>query len=202
MGGAGKSRGDLFSIAEMEIQADIPRRRSCTSGAPGRSRGTGGRDGGQRIDVDEDRLGGILRELWWFPPRPSLSVRRHSAHDLVASGRCRGRGVGEHRDASLRRPACSRCRPVQVRSGNDQRVCQAFHAPAGSIARISPWAIRLRTMTPIQLTGRLEIVGIAPLAAQEHRVFLARHRLANGKFLGRPATPDRMAHSSRAGTFP
>jgi hypothetical protein len=36
---------------------------------------------------------------------------------------------------------------------------------------------------PIQLAQAVQVIGIATLAAQQDRIFLARHRLANREFL-------------------
>ena len=61
--GAREGGGDLLAVAVMEIQADIAGRVRVQQRRIRRRGGACRRDRRQRIDIDEDRLGGVLRQL-------------------------------------------------------------------------------------------------------------------------------------------
>ena len=138
---------------------------------------------GQRIDVDEDRLRGVLREL--------DRLGHHHGDGLadIAHPICRER--------SLRR--ARRGRAVTMFPRHSRHVLDAGcievrrrddHVHAGHLACTrSVDRAQLAVRHPaahhdaVELAGAIQVVGIAALTAQQHRVLLARDRLADGKFL-------------------
>ena len=151
---------------------------------------------GQRIDIGEHGLGGVLRLLGGF--------RDHHRDGFADIAYTAGR------QRALRRARRGRAIPVLVRRrrhvadpGRVEVLGQDDRADARHLAsRLDIDAVDDAVRHPaahhhrVELVRPVQIVGVAALAAQQHRVFLARHRLSDCEFLGRQQSTDQMAHSS------
>jgi hypothetical protein len=182
MRGARKRGGDLLTVAVVEVQAHIARCLCVQLRCIGRCRGTRGGDRGERVDIDENGLRGILRLLHGF---------RHNHGDGFANV---AHAIGGQR--LLRRPR--RRRPISVFpsggrhvadtacrkiSGRDNQMHTGHRACHVRVHRADR-AMRHPAAHhhAIELVRQVQIVGIAAFATEQDRVFLARYRLADGKF--------------------
>ncbi len=144
-------------------------------------------DGGEGIDIDLDRLGGILglqqglrhhagdriadeahlvgrqrRPRWLVHGRAVAVVERHDALECPVAG---GGEIGPRIDAEHARHRPRGCRVD--RANEPMGVAAAHHHRMG-------------------LTGDADIVGKAALAADQLGILATQHRLANSEFCDRP----------------
>ena len=143
----GEGGSDLLRVAVMEVEDHVAGHvvvELRRAGAAARAR-VG--DGGQRIDVDEHRLGRVLRLLArsrrprWRPDRRHSARCRWPAASAAAGAWASRRGSCPHAAGMLPMPAACRSAPVSAPSTPGM--------PAASDVRPSemPCATRLRTMT-------------------------------------------------------
>ena len=186
VGGLGDRLGDGGAVAIVPIEHDVVRRFVVQHRGAGRDGGAGIGDGGQAVDFGEHRLGCVARLLGGFGDHHGDGVA-DVAHLLAgqrvlqrlrpgAAVTVRTGDVGLHRlDAGL----------DQVGLGEDG--AHAGHRGCLFGVQGGDGAVRHAAAHhhAVELAGQVEVVGVAALAAQQHRIFLARHRLANGEPLGR-----------------
>ena len=138
----------------------------------------------QRLVVDLDQLGGVLGAARGCRPATMATISptwraasRHSANwgacfivDVDAR-REPGRDGAEERQRL--HPA------LEVGEGEDAgHARQARAAASVRMAAMRAWACGLRTKAAWSMPGQLDVVDEAAFAAQEARVFAARHRRA------------------------
>jgi hypothetical protein len=186
MRGLGEGGGDLLAVAVMVVERDIARRfvvdqrRVRTHGLvrPG--------DGGQRVDLDLDRLGRVLR----------LQRRlRHHEGDRVADeahlvGRQRRPRRLLHRRAVAiveRHDAFERAIGAEIGAGIDAEHPRHGARRRGVDALDHPVGVTAAHHHRIDLARQLDVVGVAAFAAHQDRVFGARHRLPDAEFHQREA---------------
>ena len=183
MCGTREGGSDLLAVAVVKIEADVPGSVSVQQRRIRRRGGACGRHRRQRIDINENQLGRVLR---------LLDRLRHHHGDRLADI---ADPIG--RERSLRRTRCRRAIAMLARGGRHvldasrvQIRCRDDHVHAGHLTRsVSIDRAQFAMRHPaayhdaVELAGAVQIVGIAAFAAQQHRVFLPRDRLADGKFL-------------------
>ena len=141
-------------------------------------------DGGQRVHLDQHRT---LPRPWpalrSLPPRPP-GDHRHSerAQSPAASGA--GSALAIHRDCA------AACRSAAGQAGRCEIVLHEHAEHSGHRARsrgVDRQQPSMRMAAThhhrIGLAGKIQIIGVTPFATQKLGVFLARYRLAHGKFL-------------------
>ena len=84
-----------------------------------------------------------------------------------------------------RHDAFERAVAFQIGAGIDAEHARHFPRRLGVDGADDAVGVAAAHHHRIGLAGQADVVGIMSLAAQQHRVFAARHRLADGKFLDR-----------------
>ena len=180
----GKGGGDLLAVAEMKIEPDILRHVIVEDRRVGGVGEGGLGDRRQRVDVDGDEFGGVpgLRRGLGDDRGDRLADMPYLIRRERVMGRHQHRGAvavvhdlaGRQRaDAALRQLGrgvdCEHTGHLPRRRGVD-----AADDAVGDVASHHDG---------IGLAGKVDVVRIMALAAQQHRVFRARHRLADREFL-------------------
>ena len=183
VGSPGKGGGDLLAVTEMEVEPDIVRHVVVKDR---RIRGVGASGFGhrrQRVDVNGDQLGRVLglRRGLGDDRRDRLADMPH----LIR--RQRVMRWGQHRGAvaivhDLARRQWPDAGLGQLRRGIDRE--NAGHRPRRRGVDAADHAVR--EVAPhhhrMGLAWQADVVGVVPFAAQQYRVFGARHRLADREF--------------------
>ncbi len=140
-------------------------------------------DGGQLLDVELDGLGGVL----------GLNRRlgHHTGYRLtdiahLALGERRPRRRLHRRTVALRDVHAALERPetrrFQIGVGEDRQHARHGRRRLG----VDAFQDTVRDLAAhhrgIDLARQVDVVGVAPLTAQQRRIFLARHRLADTEF--------------------
>ncbi len=173
----------LGGVAVMEIQEDVAGRLVVQLRRAGLRPVRGRRHRRQRVDVEDDRLGRVLRL------RHGLGDRER--HRLAGIAHAR---LGERRPPGMMpRRAVAVLRRERAFQGLDPgrleigRAIDAEHAR--HLARILEREPPDRAVRDgrahhhrIRLAGQVHVIGVAPLAAQQGRILLARDRLAYAEF--------------------
>ena len=183
-----RKRGiDLFRIAEMEIEPDIARHvvvKDRRIGSVGLGRFG---DRRQRIDVDRYRFGGVLGLRLRlgddrgdrFADMPDLIRRQH-----IMRRRQHRLAVAAVHDLARRQRPDPALR--QILGGIDREHPRHRARRRGVDAADDAVRHMAAHHHRIGLAGEVDVVGVMALAAQQHRVFGARHRLPDREFLLRP----------------
>ena len=145
--GLGEGLGDLGGIAIVIIERDIVRHGIEDQRRAGLHRIGGLEHDRQRLDVDRDRLGGILGLRNGF--RDDAGDRIADEAHLVAGER-RSRRVTDRRSVAVLQRQIAFEWPVGRQVGRGVDAEHARHRLGGGrclIDRMTPWASRLRTIT-------------------------------------------------------
>ena len=144
----------------------------------------GGDDGGERFDIERDRFGCILclqqrlgdDEGHWITHITDAIDRKHIAPRFL-----QGRAVAVvERDDAFERAAI-----FQVGAGIDREHARHLSSCFNVDRADDPMRVAATYHHAVGLARKAGIVGIVPEAAHQHRIFAARNRLSNGKFLDR-----------------
>ena len=184
MGGLGEGRFDRFGVAIVIIERHIARHVVVELRCAGLGCGFRRGDGRQRFDIDNDRFGGVLGRVHGLGDDEGdriadiahLADRQRFAQRLLHR---RAVAIVERHDAFERAVA------LQIGGGIDAEHAGHFARRLGVDGADDAVGVLAAHHHRIGLAGQGDVVGIVPLAAQQHGVFLARHRLADGKFLDR-----------------
>ena len=180
MGCLGKGGRDLVGIAEMVVEDEIAGHVVEKLRRIGLERRLGGGDGGQNVDIERHRLGGIARLLRragddhgdGIADETHL-VRRQRVPDRP-SHRC-SVAVRQVHHAFQRAIAL----PFEVLGRIDRDDALHRLRVGGVDAADDAMRVGAADEGGMELAVQREIVGIAPLATHESRVLLAGQRLAN-----------------------
>ncbi len=175
---AGEGRGDLCSVAEVEIARHVARHVIVELRCALARRFARERHRGQRLDVELDRLARVLR----LPIRLGHHARHRVADEPhLPRGERAPLGLLHRRTVAVdeRHDALVRAVGGEV-LGRVHREHARHRLRRGSVHRAED-AVRVRAPhdVGVGLAGLVHVVGIAALAAQQHRVFGAQHGLAD-----------------------
>ena len=185
-----ESRGNLLAVAIMIIERDIVRRLVIDA----RRAGTVGLrhlgDGRQGLDVERDRLGGVLG----LQGRLGDDKRHRIADEThFIAGQSRSRRLSHFRAIAIleRDRAFERAVAREILAGVNAEHARHLSRRLNVDAANDSMRVRRAHDHAIGLAGKVDVVGIAALPLHQLGVFRARHRLADGEFGERPGIAPR-----------
>ena len=194
--GAGEGRIDRLPVAGrvgegFVARVVVPHRRRA-----GRERRLGRNDGGQRLIVDFDQLGGILRLAQGFRHDEGDRIA-DIAHPVLRQERLRADESGGAVAPSPRHPGTQRAKPATPQFGAGQHREDARHLDrTPRIERDDPrMGMRRAHDMAARRPRRPDIVDIAAPAGQEAQILLPAHPLPDPLHAHRPGP----RHSFRTG---
>ncbi len=180
MRGLGESGRHLLAVAEMIVERDVARRLLVDERRARSRRLLGAHHRGQRIDIDLDRLGGVLGRERGLGDDAGDGIA-DEAH-LVARQR-RPRRLLHRRAVPVleRHDAFERAVLGEIGAGIDREHARHRARDRGVNALDHAMRDAAADHHRIGLAGELDVVGVAALAAHERGVLAARHRLADAE---------------------
>ena len=199
MVGLGEGVLDRAAVALLEDEADIVGRLRPDRGGAGGQGIRGGGDRGKRLVIDLDQLGRVARQVMG-PGDDESDIVADQPHPVLAERQVRR---GEHRRAVglvARHRAGDAAEPgrLDIGMGIDREHAGGGRG-GGGVDRADPgMGVRRAQHVAIGLAGAVEVVAVAPAAAQQARVFPTRHALADAE-LGHETLPTRSPAESLPG---
>ena len=182
VGGAGKGGGHRLAVAKVKVEPDITGDVVIEKRSTGRGRCASSRDRRQRVDVDEDRFGGVLGLGDGFgddggnrlADMADLALRQR-----IADGAQHRRAVAVVHDL----PRRQRADAARLEFGRGVDGEHARHALRLRGVDAADDAVRITAAHDhaIGLARKIDVIGKAAGAGDEHRIFAPRHRLADCK---------------------
>ncbi len=181
MRGLGEGGGDFLGVAEMVVERQVVRH-GIVEPRRARLHGCGGAEHrGERFDVEDHRLGGVLGLRQGF--RDDAGDRIADEADFVG-GQRRPRRIADRRAVAVLERQVAFVRAVAGEIG--RRVdrqhprhglgCGGIDAADDAMGDVAAHHHR------IGLPGAVGVVGVAALAPHQSGVFAARHRLTDAEF--------------------
>ena len=197
--GLGEGVLDRVPVALLEDEADIVGRLRPDRGGAGGQGIRGGGDRGKRLVTDLDQLGRVARPVMG-PGDDESDIVADQPHPVLAERQVRR---GEHRRAVglvARHRAGNAAEPRRLDIGMGiDREHAGGGLGGGGVDRADPgMGVRRAQHVAIGLAGPVEVVAVAPAAAQQARVFPTRHALADTE-LGHGTLPTRSPAESLPG---
>ena len=175
---------DRCGVAEMKIERNVSRHVVIKKRSAFAHCFAGRHHGGQWIDVDLDRFGRVLGRKHRLGDDAGDRIA-DIAH-LVFGERAAPRLFQRRAVAALERHiAFERAVALEVSRGIDREHARHLAGRIGVDGADHPMSVAASHHHRISLAGQADIVGVAAVAAQQHRILDARHRLPDGKFLDR-----------------
>ena len=187
MGGLGEGRLHLLGVAVVVVERHVAGDVVEQLRRAGLDRLAGAGDGGQRLDVEHDGLGGFLGLDRGLGDHAGDGVADET--DLVDGERRPRRLLHGGAVAVLERRHAFEAAiagGLQVRPGIDGEHAGHLQRGGGIDALEHPVGMARPHDHRIGLAGKDQVIGIMPLAAHQLRVLGARHRLADAEFLQSP----------------
>ena len=143
-------------------------------------------DGGQRINLDHDGLGGVLRLAGGLRDHAGdgiAHIGHLAARQRIALGLDKGRAIAVGQGHAMGIDAVTGGLEIRRRVDGEH----AGHGAGRAHIDVADHAMGLTggDHGQIGLAGRVHIVRIGPLALHELGILVAQHRLANAEFQGR-----------------
>ena len=159
------------------VKAMLSGHSGCTAGAPGASAFSGSVDGGQRLVIHFDQVGGIARRCSgpWPPPRPPDGRRNRRDPAPAGDGAARAGRAGKRRRAPG--PTFSMSAPVKT-------AATPGSSSAGLVLMdlILRRAVRAAHDAGVVHAGHLDVVHVGGGAGDQARIFAAADALADQQF--------------------